>query len=455
MKRRTGTLLAGALMSALASAAATAQTPVTSGEGAASRVAIKSAYVSLGARGHGILWSPQEGGARTGVVLVHPFASSLGNPLCAGLAQRGFAVLCADPPNTNRPYRFAGYEAQAQTIAAAIAKLREESGAGSVILAGHGEGGALAAFYQNVARNGPSACQGPEKLAPCDGARLSGLSPASALLLVDPDLGQAFGTLSMLDPAISVETAPTQRYPGLDMYDPRNGFDPGRNAASYPPAFRKAFHDAQGERVARLVAEARKLLSAVAARERDAFADDMPLFVAGALTTPLWYVDARLLSRTKRAHLVLTPEGPVTRVLECIGVPSGNPRESLSYRAAVAFSARQFLAGHAIATTKEYDVTEDDILGVVWASSATSALPNIAGVRDPLLVVANTAHFGVRPAEMIYDAAGAAQKELVGVDGATHFLAPCQACTGRAGARFGDTAGRALDHIADWLRRRS
>jgi pimeloyl-ACP methyl ester carboxylesterase len=454
-----------ALLLGLAGGAAMAQglpdAPAPEPPAAPARAAVSSLYVSLGHLGQGLLWAPQNRNqdataAGTAVVLVHPFASSLGNPLCSGLAERGFVVLCADPPNTNRPFRFNGYDVQAQTISEAIARARRERGVRSVILAGHGEGGALAAFYQNVAKNGPGACQGSGKISPCDGARLSGLVPAAGLVLVDPDLGQAFSTLSGLDPAIAVESAPTQRYPGLDMYDPRNGFDPGQNAGRYPAAFRKAFFAAQAERSARLTGEARKLVSAVATRERDAFSDDMPLFVAGVLTTPLWQVDAGLLVRTKRAHKLLSADGSTpTRILESIALPTGNPREATSFRTAVAFSARRFLAGHAIETTADYDVTADDITGVVWASATTSAIPNIAGVTDPLLVVANTAHFGVRPTEMILDAAASQDKSLVGVEGAMHWFNPCQSCSGGSGRRFGDTMARAFDYIADWLRKRA
>ncbi|MBX9760748.1 MAG: hypothetical protein K2Y29_18360 [Beijerinckiaceae bacterium] len=418
---------------------------------------VSSAYVSLGRNGQGALWAPPAPaeGARIGIVLVHPFASSLGNFICPGLAERGFLVLCADPPTTNRPFRFAGYEAQAQTIGAAIERLRQEPGVRAIVLAGYAEGGALAAFYQNIAQNGPGACQGPEKIAPCDGARLSGLLPAAALVLVEPDLGQAFSTLSSLDPAITVETAPLQRFPELDMYDPRNGFDPGRNAADYAPDFRKSFLSAQAERGARLVAAARKLGLAVAARERDAFSDDMPMFVAGALTTPLWQVDSALLARTKRPHKLLAADGSSpARILESIALPSGNPREATSLRTGVAFTGRQFLAAHAIEATPQYDVTADDIAGIVWDSSFTSTVSNVAGVRDPLLVAAGTAHSGLRQAEMILEAAASGDKEMVGVEGATHALTPCQSCAGGHGRRFGDTQARALDYISQWLRRR-
>ncbi|MFN3889441.1 MAG: hypothetical protein ACK4MV_03515 [Beijerinckiaceae bacterium] len=444
---------------ALACAPALAQeAQVPPGGRAGEPRAVRTAFVPLGGFGQGLLWAPPEGSEppRAAVVLVHPHATSLGNPLCGGLAARGFLVLCADPPNAARSFRTGGYDAQALTVGAAIARARAEPGVRSVWLAGHGEGGALAAFYQNVANNGPAACQGPEKAAPCDASRLAGLPPAAGLVLVDPELGQAFATLSGLDPAIAVESAPTQRYPGLDLYDPRNGFDPGQNAGRYGAAFRKAWFAAQADRSARLAAEARKLVSAVAARERGAFADDMPMFVAGALITPIWQVDARLLARTKRAHRLLAADGSTaSRVLATLAPPMGSPREATNFRAAAAFSARGFLAGHTLETTPDYDVTADDVLGVVWPSSATSTIANVAGVTEPLLIMANTGHFGVRPAEMILDAARSQDRELVGVEGATHSLTPCLACSGGSGRRYGDTLARALDYVADWLRPRS
>jgi len=385
-------------------------------------------------------------------VLVNPVHSSLGSPLCRQLASLGYLAMCADGPRGHA--QTSDYEPLAATIRAAIARLREEPGVRAVALAGHGEGGALALFYQNVARNGPSACQGPEKIVACDAGRLANLIPADGLLLLDPDLGQAFMTLTRLDPAVMLETAPTQRFGDLDMYSPRNGFDPGRNAGAYPPAFRKAFFAAQGERGARLLQEARKLLSAVAARDRDAFSDDMPMFVAGARSTPLWQVDPGLLSRTKRPHKALGADGAVgARVLASIAPPSGNPREAGSLRAAAWFTARHYLTSHAIVTTQDYDVTADDVRGVSWDTSITSSLSNASGVRDPMLLMAMTAHHAMRPAEMILDAAAAADKELVGVDGATHALTPCGVCPEPAAA-YGDTLRRTIDYVDQWLLKR-
>jgi len=451
-KRAGGALVLAVVLACSASPTALARDPVPAASAPASSVV--SEHVSFGAAGQGILWTPALRGdrARVAVVLAHPTLSSLGHPLCPALAARGFLALCVDPAPPRTAFPALGYEAHAPALRAAIMHARAEPGVRSVALAGHGDGAALAAFYQNVARNGPRACQGAEKIAPCEGGRLGRLPAADALIMIDPELGKAFATLASLDPAVGFEGAPTQRYPDLDMYDPRNGFDPGRNAANYPPGFRKAFHEAQSARNARLIEEARKKASAVTARDRDAFIDDMPLFVAGARGTRLWQVDAALLSRTKRAHKLLTANGEASRPLVSVALPVGNPREASSLRAASFFSARGFLARHAIYTTPAYDVTADDIVGVVWSSSPTSSIANVAGIAEPLLILAMTAHHALRPAEMILDAAASADKELAGVDGATHFMQPCQACGDPA--RFGDTQKRAFDHIEGWLAQR-
>jgi hypothetical protein len=158
--------------------------------------------------------------------------------------------------------------------------------------------------------------------------------------------------------------------------------------------------------------------------------------------------------KPNQAVKVLGADGAVgNRVLASIAPPSGNPREAGSLRAAAWFTARHYLASHAIVTTQDYDVTADDVRGVVWGTSMTSALSNAAGVRDPMLLMAMTAHYALRPAEMILDAAASSDKELVGVEGATHALTPCGVCTEPAAA-YGDTLRRTMEYVDRWLLKR-
>ena len=50
----------------------------------------------------------------------------------------------------------------------------KKRGVSKVILLGHSGGGATTTFYQAVAEAGPSYCQGPNKITPCDNS-LAGL----------------------------------------------------------------------------------------------------------------------------------------------------------------------------------------------------------------------------------------------------------------------------------------
>jgi hypothetical protein len=192
-------------------------------------------------------------------------------------------------------------------------------------------------------------------------------------------------------------------------------------------------------------------MTAMTARDGDTFSDDMPFFVAGAQSARLWQADTSLLARTKRAHKLLAADGGAPqRRLESVSLAAGNAREATSFRASLQLSTKQFLAGYALETLPDYDVTADDLIGVAWDSSSTSTISNVAGVRAPLLVMTMTGHIYVRPAEMIVEAAGAGDKELVGVEGASHALTPCAACAAAPG-QFGDTVKRTFDHVDGWL----
>ena len=67
-----------------------------------------------------------------------------------------------------------------------------------------------------------------------------------------------------------------------------------------------------------------------------------------------------------------------------------------------------------------------------------------------MLVMVMTGHYFIRSGEMVLEAAASNDKELVGVEGATHGFAPCKPCAKTEG-EFGDTVGRLFDYIDGWL----
>ncbi|RAK91138.1 hypothetical protein BO79DRAFT_280387 [Aspergillus costaricaensis CBS 115574] len=127
---------------------------------------------------------------------------------CTELRERGFTVFCANNEASKSGYMsdidFEDMMLQANT---GLAWLRNQTDIDKVVILGHSGGGAIMAQYQNVAENGVSACNGPEKISPCSNA-LAGLEPADGLMLLDANYGiSTMGPLS-LNPAIEYEIRP-------------------------------------------------------------------------------------------------------------------------------------------------------------------------------------------------------------------------------------------------------
>ena len=122
---------------------------------------------------------------------------------------------------------------------------------------GHSGGGHLVTWYQNVAEHGPAACQGPEKIYPCDGARLTGLAKPDGIIMLDSTLG-AFHQMSAVDPAVDGD----KRNASLDMFTAANGYDTAAKRAKYSADFAKRFYAAQSARNATIVDNAVARLNA-------------------------------------------------------------------------------------------------------------------------------------------------------------------------------------------------
>ena len=146
---------------------------------------VKNTYVPLGAGAQALLWEPASGEAKSPAtfILAHPSLSYMNHLTCRELAGRGFRILCVDTPFANNRHGWESFEAHVPAIKASVEYLRKTSAPAKIILIGYSAGGPMMTFYQNVAQNGPSVCQGAEKLLPCAAKNLTGLPPADGLLL--------------------------------------------------------------------------------------------------------------------------------------------------------------------------------------------------------------------------------------------------------------------------------
>ena len=404
---------------------------------------VRTTFVGLGSA-NAILMEPAATDVKSRIALVytHPASLSLSSPPSNNfnhpsgpqLASRGYRVLLLNNYNER-----VGYESYVPDISRAIKYLRSLPGVEKVLLLGHSAGGPLVAFYQNVAENGPAACQGPEKIYPCRG-ELDDLPKADGVVLMDSHLGEGFRALTYVDPAIT-EGHPRQRSAALDPFDPANGYNAAANAANYSDAFIRKFFAAQAARNEKLVAAAQARLSVIE-KNQGKYKGDEAFEVPEICCARLLQGDTKLVSHTEATHPLLKTDGTTsTQIIKSVRPAMGQEDGIGSYEQ---YSVRGFLAGQALRTTPEYMMTEDSITGVDWASSSTSAPTNVEGIRVPLLIMTMTCHYFVVPDEIIFDHAASKDKQIAYVEGASHGFTPCR-------PEYGDTMKRTFDYVDSWL----
>ena len=414
-----------------------------------SAAAPRASYVRLGGRGgasDAVLYEPATGAPKNGIALMfgHPSESNFNHPSGRELARRGYRILMVNVQDGR-----SAPDAYAPAYSAAIKYLRGLPGVEKAVIITHSGGGHEMAFYQNVAENGPKACSGPEKIYPCRPELTTGLEKADGVVLLDSTLG-AFHAMSAVDPAVD-STAPRARNPELDMFDRRNGFDPEKRRASYSAEFARSFYAAQAARNAKLVDQARARLKAIEKGE-SSYSDDEPFVVPGmgvnATGARLYQPDVRVVSKTKAPHVLLKADGAApTEIVRSVRPPSGaNPAEALGSLSVMTqnTTVRRFLGVSAIRTQKEFAFTEDDIVGVDWASAMSSTPSNAEGITVPTLVMSMTCHYLVVPDEIVFNHLAARDKQFALVEGATHNFTACR-------PEYGDTVARTFDYVDAWL----
>jgi hypothetical protein len=415
---------------------------------------VKMTYVRLDDRGEGLLYEPVLPGpkAQIGLVTIHSASSYLNHSSCMNMAERGYRILCGNTRFTNAEEDYKGFEDHAPAIKSAVNFVKGITGVTNVILIGHSMAAPMMAFYQNIAENGASTCQGSKVIMPCDDTNLMDLPAADGLILLDPHYGSAVGTLLYMDPAITNEAQPGKRDQSLDMYAAVNGYD--AKGANYSAEFQKNFLIAQADRHHRLTELAQKQWDElIKDKGKSLYKDDMPFVVPGNQSR-LFQTDRSLMLHSKKPYLLLKADGTMPKqILTSVRRPSGRRELALSNGSTLEISLRRWLGNHAIRTTAEYTQTPDNLTGIDWESSATSTPANIKTVTVPLLVMVMTGHYFIQSGELLMERSGSTDKEMVGVEGASHGITPCDRC-GEVEGQFGDTVKITYDYIDSWLDKR-
>jgi hypothetical protein len=446
--------------------------PVTTSLPALVAVNQSTVNLSTSVATNAILRQPAAGASHVGVVIIHPFSDYSSFEACNDLAARGMTTLCVNTVWTNNEFGYYGFEQHAPAIAAAVRYLRSMSNISKVLLLGHSMGGPMMAFYENVAENGTSVCTGPEKIIPCVTTNLTGLPAADGLIIFDSHLGESLATYTYVDPAVQNNTL-GQRDPTLDMFTSANGYNAATNGAAYAPTFISSFLAAQAARNAQLLTQAQSLLT----NERTAtgnaadLGDDIPFSVVGATAARLWQPDLQLLACTQNPVTLLSHNGtrPV-QVVCSVRPPSGaGALTADSPKATLNVNVHIWLGAHSLRSTGTYNQTNNDLTGIDYTSTATSSVGNITGVSKPFLIVGNSGHYFIRPDEIIYQTARMADKTIAMEEGSVHGGTECTACETLLGLAtpapvasgspptygyYGNTFGRTMDYMAEWIRQR-
>src|SRR5882762_7253613 len=217
-------------------------------------------FIAFAGVSKGALYKPDSGPTpHVGVLVMHRTANFLNHRACTELSRRGFLLLCMNTRYENNE-AMVDFEKLPLDVKAGVDFLRRQPGITKVVLFAHSGGGPLMSFYQAVAENGPAYCKGSNKLTQC-ADDLAGLVPADGIVFADAHPGNAINTLRSLNQAAANENNPPDAPPifALDMFDPKNGFNPD-GPSHYSADFQARYFKAQADRMNRLIDSARDKL---------------------------------------------------------------------------------------------------------------------------------------------------------------------------------------------------
>jgi pimeloyl-ACP methyl ester carboxylesterase len=339
-----------------------------------SRVDIYSGVQRLMGRIYGQLVRPDDRPSKTALLITHPASAFLGHYLLRPLAEAGIHALGL---NT----RYAANDSNLimenvlLDIGSTVDALRER-GYERVVLVGNSGGGSVVSYYQAEAEQ-----QTVTTTVAGEPVDLSGLAPADGLILVAVHSSRARVVTEWLDPSIVDEADPFSVDPELDMYDERNG-------PPYSTAFLTRYRAAQIERNRRIT--------------RWCYDSIEHLKATGSPVSNLGFVIHRTFAEPGFVDLAIEPSGrDVCRLW-------GDPRAA-NLNAA---SLGRFSSLHTWLSQFSYD------------DSRADALRQLPRVSKPILMVQGTADECVLPhhPHSMYQAIQHADRELVWIEGGTHYL---------------------------------
>jgi hypothetical protein len=398
----------------------------------------------------GALYAPDSGPAASiGVLVIHRTANFMETLACTELSQRGFLVLCMNPRSDNNEAAVRWNEI-ALDVKSGVEFLKQQSGIQKIVLWGHSGGAPTTTFYQAVAENGPSYCNGDNKILPCDDA-LAGLPPADGIILVDGHPGNSINALRSLngavlnDEAIINSNAVPELDSMLDPFSPANGYH--RDGSTFTEEFKTRYFAAQARRMNTLIDIASAKLAAIEAGSYR-YADDDYFPVVMGSGARLMQMDPSIHETTLQARRLLKNDGSVVEeVVKSVRVPSpASAAANARFSSIRVGTLRSFLSTNSIRSTDSMDKID-------WCSSNNSVPCAVQQISIPILITPMGGYYFVRDNEIHYELAKSEDKEFTVIEGAIHSQRPCTACETTPG-QYSNTVENFYNHARDWMNAR-
>ena len=425
-----GTALAGAL--ALSASSVSAQT--------------NPAFVQLG-RVSATIYKPDAGPApHIAFMIAHRSANNLNNIACRELSKRGFLAFCFNTRFVNND-SIVNWEEIALDVKTAVNYARTLPGVTKVVLLGHSGGSPLMSYYQAVAENGVSYCQGPNKLSQC-GPELAGMKPADGLLFAEAHPGDGVQALRGINPSLTIVDGKVAVDSSLDPFDPKNGYNPN-GASKYSEDFRKRYYAAQSKVMNAQIAQVQALAARIKAGQ-SVYPDNDVVLVpfsdqAGAARLDQMDPSIPEIMSTRRPQKFLKNDGTiVTQIVKSVE----NPHPAQAKR------NRTFDDGTKMVTVKAYLSTNsvksnDSNDDIDHCSNNNSTICAVQYIKVPTLITAMGGYHLLRDEELMYDKSAATDKDYIVIEGAELNYTACKACETTPG-QYGNSAKNMFDYIAKW-----
>ena len=404
--------------------------------------------------------------SRIAFLAIHRTSDYRNHASSTNLADRGFGTLGIRTRFGNSEAAV-NFELIALDVRNGIRFLKNVKGHTHVILIGHSGGGPTTSYFQALAENGPSYCQGRNKITECPftGAEFLPADRAAGIVFTDAHPGIGVNQLRSLNASVVNEDQPfgPATNKTLDPFDPAHGYNglpPDHEPdgdSTYSDHFVDKYAQAQSRRMNGLIKEAQQIkkkieLGLIETRNpNDLTQHPFHIFRANARLVQLSTgVQCCTLNPTR---LLQDSTGTLSapQIIRTVRVPQPEIREDDEDENEFEdLSLTSFLTANAIGSKHSLDESQID-----WCSTNNSTPCAVANISVPTLVMAMQGHYFIRDGEYIYESSASKDKQFVVVEGATHGLGNCNACANYHGtALYTNVPVNLWNYVANWANAR-